>query len=107
MIQTPVYYPFFDAISQNGRVIVENNLILEDGQYKINFEDFEKQCKHRRLKIFLLCNPHNPVGRVWTREELKKMGEICLKYNILIISDGEFNFPRWKVIPKIYTATCC
>lgn len=85
LIQTPVYYPFYRAINLNGRKVVENPLKLESGRYVIDFDDFEK--KASQAKIFLLCNPHNPVGRVWTEEELRRMGDICLKHNVLIVSD--------------------
>ncbi|HNY10153.1 MAG TPA: PatB family C-S lyase [Candidatus Wallbacteria bacterium] len=86
MIQTPVYPPFFSVVRDQKRELVENALSLENGHYSINFNDFEKKAASG-VKLFMLCSPHNPVGRVWTREELLKIGEICLKYNIVIISD--------------------
>ncbi len=86
MIQTPVYPPFFSVVRDQNRELVENSLVLENGRYSINFDDFEKKAASG-VKMFLLCSPHNPAGRVWTREELLKMAEICLKYNIVIISD--------------------
>lgn len=85
LIQTPVYYPFYNAILKNKRTVVENILKLENGHYVIDFEDFEEKAKQAR--VFLLCSPHNPVGRVWTPEELRRMGDICLRHNVLIISD--------------------
>lgn len=85
LIQTPVYYPFYRAVTLNNRKLMENPLKLENGRYVIDFEDFEEKAK--QSKIFLLCNPHNPVGRVWTREELQRMGDICLKHNVLVVSD--------------------
>ncbi|WAA10021.1 MalY/PatB family protein [Fervidibacillus albus] len=86
LIQTPVYTPFYQMIEANGRKIVKNPLVLKNGKYEIDFDDFEKKCQSG-VKLFLLCNPHNPVGRVWTREELEKMGEICEKYGVNIVSD--------------------
>ena len=85
LIQTPVYYPFYKAIEKNGRVVTENPVRLNNGKYEIDFEDFEEKAKE--AKIFLLCNPHNPLGRVWTKEELERMGEICCKHNVLVVSD--------------------
>lgn len=88
IIQRPVYYPFGEVIRDNGRRIVDNALELrEDGKYHINFEDFEQKVKENHVKLFLLCSPHNPVGRVWTREELKRIGEICKKYDVIVVSD--------------------
>lgn len=87
LIQTPVYYPFSEAIVNNGRQIVENSIQLKDGNYEMNFDDLELKVQDPRVKIAILCNPHNPVGRVWTKEELIQFGNICLKHNVLIISD--------------------
>ena len=85
LIQPPVYYPFFKAINLNRRTLIENDLIRGEHQYRIDFEDLEEKAKQARMMI--LCNPHNPVGRVFTREELLRIGEICLKNNVIIISD--------------------
>ena len=88
LIQSPVYYPFSEVIEDNGRRIVSNTLVLgEDHKYHIDFEDFERQIKENRIKLFFLCNPHNPVGRVWTTEELTRLGDICLKYRVTVVSD--------------------
>lgn len=87
MIQTPVYYPFSNVINQNKRNLVNNKLVQRDGKYVIDFEDFEEKCKDPELNWFILCNPHNPVGRVWTREELEKMAEICLRNKVRVITD--------------------
>lgn len=86
MIQTPVYPPFFSVVRDQNRELIENALVLENGHYRIDFDDFEKKASSG-VKMFLLCSPHNPAGRVWTREELSKMSEICLKHNIIVISD--------------------
>lgn len=88
LIQQPVYYPFSEVIRDNGRVIVDNTLFLgDDGKYHMDLEDFERKAEESHVKLFLLCNPHNPIGRVWTREELEKLGEICIRKNILVVSD--------------------
>lgn len=88
LIQSPVYYPFSEVIEDNGRRIVSNTLVLgEDHKYHIDFEDFERQIKENQIKLFFLCNPHNPVGRVWATEELTRLGDICLKYQVTVVSD--------------------
>ncbi|MFG6117034.1 MalY/PatB family protein [Halobacillus sp. MO56] len=87
LIQTPVYPPFYKVIEQHDRNIITNKLIYEDNRYEIDYEDFESKIVENDVKAFILCNPHNPVGRVWTEEELKKMADICLKHDVLIFSD--------------------
>lgn len=87
IIMTPVYYPFFNAIKKNNRTLVENELINTGNKYIIDFEDLEAKAKNSKNKILLFCSPHNPVGRVWTKEELEKVAKICLDNNVLIISD--------------------
>lgn len=88
LIQTPVYPPFASAVKDNGRKLVENPLIKdEEGYYTIDFEDLEKKLSLDEVKLFILCNPHNPVGRVWKKEELLKIGELCKKYNVRILAD--------------------
>jgi cystathionine beta-lyase len=87
LIQTPVYYPFFEVIRDNDRIVAENPLVYSEGTYKIDFEDFERNIKENAVKLFLLCSPHNPVGRVWSAAELTRIGEICGKYGVLVVSD--------------------
>lgn len=87
LIQQPVYYPFPESITDNGRKVVVNELVYENGSYRVDFEDFEQKIQEQDVKIFILCSPHNPVGRVWTREELVRMGDICLQYGVTVISD--------------------
>ncbi|CDF59265.1 MalY/PatB family protein [Thermobrachium celere] len=87
LIQPPVYQPFSSVVKKNKRTLVTNPLKEVNGRYIIDFDDFEEKCKDPDLKWFILCNPHNPVGRVWTKEELTRMAEICLKYNVRVISD--------------------
>ena len=87
LIQTPVYPEFYNVVEVwEGREVVENKLLEKDGWYDIDFEDFEEKLKSG-VKLFILCNPHNPIGRIWTKEELVRMGELCLKYNVPVISD--------------------
>ncbi len=87
IIQSPVYNYFNSSITNNKCEIVTNNLIYNDGKYTIDFKDFEEKIKDEKVKLFILCNPHNPVGRVWTKEELIIMGNLCIKYNVIILSD--------------------
>ena len=96
LIQRPVYYPFTRVIESNHRKVVNNPLVYEDGRYTIDFEDFEQKIIDHQVKAFILCSPHNPVGRVWTVEELTRMGEICLKHQVKVISDEihcDFTYP--------------
>jgi len=86
LIQTPVYPPFFSIIKNNNRNLIENQLIYKDGRYTIDFDILEKQLSSG-VKMIILCSPHNPVGRVWSYEELKTVGELCIKYNVLMVSD--------------------
>lgn len=102
LVQTPVYNCFFSSIRNQGCCVVENELIREGDTYKINFEDFEKKCADEKTTIFLLCNPHNPTGRVWTKDELKQMNSICLKHGVKIISDEihcELVMPGYSYTP--------
>ncbi len=96
LIQRPVYYPFSETIVSNDRILVNNPLVYKDGKYHIDFTDFEEKIIKNQVKLFLLCNPHNPVGRVWTRDELVRIGDICVKHNVLIVSDeihADFIYP--------------
>ena len=96
LIQQPVYYPFSEVIIDNGRKVISNTLVQEkSGKYKIDFADFEEKIVKEKIKLFFLCNPHNPVGRVWSREELIRLGDICYKHHVIVISDeihGDFVF---------------
>ncbi|MFX0047230.1 MAG: MalY/PatB family protein [Candidatus Hermodarchaeota archaeon] len=87
IVQPPVYYPFFSAVTENGRQLLLNQLHYENQKYSFDYEDFEEKAKDPLTRMFILCSPHNPVGRVWSREELKKLGDICLEHDILIIVD--------------------
>lgn len=97
LLQQPVYYPFSEVITDNGREVVSNDLVLtEDGTYKIDFADFEQKIIANGIKLFLLCSPHNPVGRVWTNEELEKIGDICVKHGVTVVSDEIHNDFIWE-----------
>ncbi|GHU90952.1 hemolysin [Spirochaetia bacterium] len=87
IIQRPVYYPFSMAIDVNGRKLVNNPLILKDGKYSIDYADLEVKARDPKNKLLIFCSPHNPVGRVWTKEELQKVADICLRNNVLMVSD--------------------
>ncbi len=88
LIQQPVYYPFSSVIRDNGRKMVSNDLKQdESGRYVIDFEDFEEKIVRENIKLFILCNPHNPVGRVWSEEELIRLGDICYKHHVIVVSD--------------------
>ena len=99
LIQQPVYYPFSEVIEDNGRKLINNSLKNIQGHYEIDFEDFEEKIVTHNVKLFLLCNPHNPAGRVWTQEELKRMGEICLRHGVIVVSDeihADFTFSGYE-----------
>jgi len=87
LIQPPVYYPFSESILANGRQLVTNELVYREGRYSIDFEDFERQVIEKKVKLFILCSPHNPVGRVWTKEELLRLGDICLRHGVIAVVD--------------------
>ena len=87
LIQTPVYYPFSEVIRANERRIVSNPLVYSDGVYHIDFADFEQKITENDIKLFLLCSPHNPVGRVWTKTELLQVSEICTAHGVIVVSD--------------------
>lgn len=88
LIQQPVYYPFSEVIKDNGRKVVSNDLYLgDDNRYHIDFEDFEKKIVKENIKLFILCSPHNPVGRVWTEDELVRIGDICVRHGVIVVSD--------------------
>lgn len=87
MICTPVYHPFHTAVTDNKRKLVCSELIHRDGRYTLDYEDFERQIIRHQVKLFILCSPHNPVGRVWTGEELGRLFDICVRYGVMIVSD--------------------
>jgi len=96
IIQEPVYYPFRESVEANKRHLLVNELIYKDGAYVIDFEDFERKIIEGHVKLFILCSPHNPVGRVWSEKELITLGNICLKHDVLVVADeihSDFVYP--------------
>ena len=87
LIQQPVYYPFAESIKANGRRLVINELKYDNCKYTIDFTDFEEKIIREKVKLFILCSPHNPVGRVWTKQELTRLGEICARHGVFVVSD--------------------
>lgn len=99
LIQQPVYYPFRMVIEDNERICINNPLVFKDGRYEMDFADMEQKIVDNHVKMFLLCSPHNPVGRVWTKEELKKVIAICKRHDVLIVSDEihcDFVYPGFE-----------
>jgi cysteine-S-conjugate beta-lyase len=102
IIQDPVYYPFYSTIENHGCSVMKNTLLYEDGVYSIDFDDLEEKARHPRTKLLILCSPHNPVGRVWTQEELMKIGSIAKRHDLWIISDemhGDLVYKGYEHIP--------
>ena len=102
IVQPPVFFEFRIAILENKRKLARNPLIKNGMSYEMDFEDLEKQAAEPRNKILILCNPHNPVGRVWTKEELQRVGEICFKHNVLVISDeihADITYQNYQYMP--------
>jgi cystathionine beta-lyase len=100
IVQPPVYFPFFDAIEKNGRKVVVNQLIYKEQSYQIDFDDLNNKAKES--KMIFLCSPHNPVSRCWTKDELRELAKICIKNNLIIISDEIHNdlvLPGFKHYP--------
>ncbi len=96
MVMQPVYYPFSEAVRNNGRKLVNCQLRYEDGRYSIDFEAMERKLREEKVKALILCSPHNPVGRVWTKEELEKVAELCLANDTILMVDeihADFIFP--------------
>lgn len=88
LIQQPVYYPFYEVIVDNKRKVVSSILVQDaSGKYQIDFTDFEEKIIREKIKVFFLCSPHNPVGRVWSKKELERIGDICYKHHVIVISD--------------------
>ena len=102
LVQPPVYYPFFRVIQENDRKVIESPLVYEQGKYSVDFGDLEEKIRKNNVKLFILCSPHNPVCRVWTREELQRLGSICQRYGVTVISDEihcDFAFPEYPHTP--------
>lgn len=96
LVQQPVYMPFFHAVEHRSRTLVVNQLIEKDGAYSLDLEDFERKIKEHNVKLFILCNPQNPIARVWTKQELTAMGELCIRNGVTVIADeihADFIYP--------------
>lgn len=87
LIQKPVYYPFFNTIKTLNRRVVNNPLVLKNGTYEIDFEDLEHKIVSEKVKLFIFCSPHNPGGRVWKKDELERLSKLCIRHNVLVVSD--------------------
>lgn len=115
MISQPVYYPFCDSIVTNERKLVNNQLHFENGRYSFDFEDFEKKIVENDVKVYILCNPHNPVGRVWTKEEITKVADICLQHGVIVMCDeihADFVYTGYQLtsymtLPEKYLQNVC
>ena len=111
LVQTPVYNCFFSCIKNSGCEVVENELRrVGNCTYEIDFEDFERKCADEKTTVFILCNPHNPAGRVWKKEELERMNDICLKHNVKIVADEihcELVMPGYQYIPFASISEAC
>ena len=102
LVQSPVYNCFFSSIRNNGCVMEDNHLVYADGSYTIDFDDFERRASDPKVKAFLLCNPHNPAGRVWSEAELRRMGDICIRHGVFVIADEihcDIVMPGYKYTP--------
>lgn len=110
LLQTPAYNCFFSSIANSGCQLAENELIYENGTYHVDFDDFERKCADEKTTVFLLCNPHNPAGRVWKREELERMNDICLKHGVKVVSDEihcELVMPGFRFVPFASVSAAC
>ena len=110
LIQTPVYNCFFSSIRNSGSNIVENPLKRQGDTYVIDFDDFERKCADEKTTAFLLCNPHNPAGRVWTKEELTRMNDICMRHHVRVIADEihcELVMPGYTYTPFASISAAC
>ena len=87
IVQPPVFFDFYDIIAENHRQLVANPLVLRNGRYEMDFEGLERCAADPRTRMLFLCNPHNPVGRVWMRDELERVADICRRNNVLVVSD--------------------
>ena len=102
IVQPPVFFDFFDILRENKRSLVSNPLVLQDGRYVMDFEGLELKASDPRTRMIYLCNPHNPVGRVWRDQELRALGDICARHNVLVVADemhGDLVFSGKRYTP--------
>lgn len=110
LVQTPVYNIFFNSIRNNGRNILENPLVYEDGEYHVDFDDLEAKLADPQTALMLLCNPHNPVGKIWDRETLARIGELCARHHVLVLSDEihcDLTDPGYDYVPFAAVSKLC
>ena len=110
LILSPDYNCFFSSIRNNGCEVLETNLVFADGRWQVDWQDFEQKCADEKTTLFLLCSPHNPTGRVWTKEELESMNAICQKHNVKVVSDEihcELTMPGQQFIPFAAVSESC
>lgn len=110
VIQTPVYNVFFNSIRNNGRNVLESRLRWDNGQYRIDFEDLEEKFKNPQTTMMILCNPHNPIGKIWDRETLERVGELAYKHHVLVLSDEihcDLTDPGHEYIPFASVSEMC
>jgi cystathionine beta-lyase len=114
IVQPPVFFDFFDVLNENHREIVHNPLIFEQGRYRMNFEDLEYKASNPKTRMIYLCNPHNPVGRVWSEQELRTLGDICNRHGVLVVTDemhgdlvfGDNKYTPFASLGPEYAANC-
>lgn len=110
LVQTPVYNIFFNSIRNNGRNILESPLVYEQGEYHIDFKDLEEKLSNPQTSLFILCNPHNPIGKIWDRETLEKIGELCDRYHVIVVSDEihcDLTDPGYEYVPFASVSDQC
>ena len=110
LIHTPVYNIFFNSILNNGRQVLESPLVLEDGNYRVDFEDLEQKLADPQTTLMILCNPHNPGGKIWDRATLSKIGELCQKYHVIVVSDEihcDLTEPECEYVPFASVSEAC
>lgn len=110
LVQTPVYNIFFNSIRNNGRNILESPLVYDGEEYAIDYEDLERKLSDPQTTLMLLCNPHNPVGKIWDRETLARIGELCARYHVLVLSDEihcDMTDPGYEYVPFASVSAIC
>ncbi len=110
LVQTPVYNMFFNSIRNNGRNILESPLVYDGGEYSVDFEDLERKLAEPQTSLMILCNPHNPVGKIWDRDTLARIGELCARHHVTVISDEihcDLTDPGYEYVPFASVSESC
>ncbi|MCH1983130.1 pyridoxal phosphate-dependent aminotransferase [Ruminococcus sp. OA3] len=110
VVMTPVYHIFFNSILNNGRNVLESRLKYDGSQYQIDFDDLEEKLSNPQTTLLILCNPHNPMGKIWERETLEKIGDLCSRYHVLVLSDEihcDITEPGWEYTPFASVSESC